>query len=52
MTVDVDRTSSTIYVHFLFLRDVVAARAALERLERLASRVIGADLTTELPGAT
>lgn len=40
MTVDVDRTSSTIYVHFLLLDDVDAARAALERLERLASRAI------------
>ncbi len=41
MTVDVDRTSSTIYVHFLFLHDISAARATLARLERLASLAIG-----------
>jgi multicomponent Na+:H+ antiporter subunit E len=36
MTVDVDRESTTIYVHFLLLRDVDAARASLTRLEQLA----------------
>jgi multicomponent Na+:H+ antiporter subunit E len=36
MTVDVDRESTTIYVHFLLLRDVDAARAFLARLEQLA----------------
>jgi multicomponent Na+:H+ antiporter subunit E len=41
MLVDVDAESSTIYVHFLFLRDVDAARASLARLERLASEAIG-----------
>lgn len=51
MTVDVDRTSSTIYVHFLFLRDVDAAHASLARLERLAWTAITADLTTQ-PGVT
>jgi multicomponent Na+:H+ antiporter subunit E len=35
MTVDVDQASTTIYVHFLFLHDVDAARASLERLERV-----------------
>ena len=35
MTVDVDRDSTTIYVHFLFLDDVDAARASLDRLEQL-----------------
>lgn len=45
MTVDVDRGSTTIYVHFLFLRDVNASRASLDRLERLASQA----LTQESP---
>jgi multicomponent Na+:H+ antiporter subunit E len=40
MTVDVDRSSSVVYVHFLFLRDVAAARAALTRLEHLAVRAL------------
>ena len=35
MTVDVDRESTTIYVHFFRLRDLAAARASLARLERL-----------------
>ena len=39
MTVDVDRASSTIYVHFFRLTDIDAARSALDRLERL---VVGA----------
>ena len=38
MVVDVDRTSSTVYVHFLFLRDLDAARASLDRLERVCER--------------
>ena len=42
MTVDVDRISSIIYVHFFPLRDVAAARASLDRLERLAVGAIGA----------
>jgi multicomponent Na+:H+ antiporter subunit E len=51
MTVDVDRGSTTIYVHFLFLDDVAAARASLEQLEQLVSRAIGASTTSELgPG--
>jgi multicomponent Na+:H+ antiporter subunit E len=40
MTADVDPDSTTIYVHFLLLRDLDAARASLDRLERLASRAI------------
>jgi multicomponent Na+:H+ antiporter subunit E len=52
MTVDVDRTSSTIYVHFLFLRDVAAARASLGHLERLAAAAVTAGAGTETPGAT
>jgi multicomponent Na+:H+ antiporter subunit E len=36
MTVDVSDDSSTIYVHFLLLHDIDAARAAIARLERLA----------------
>ena len=40
MTADVDRASTTIYVHFLLLRDVQAARASLARLEQLATRAI------------
>ena len=35
MTVDVDRDSATVYVHFLLLRDVEAARASLVHLEEL-----------------
>lgn len=42
MTVDVDRASTTIYVHFLLLHDVSAARGSLARLERLVSRAITA----------
>lgn len=42
MTVDLDRDSSTIYVHFFRLADVDAARAALTRLERLAVKAIAA----------
>jgi multicomponent Na+:H+ antiporter subunit E len=51
MTVDVDPTSSTIYVHFLFLEDPELARAGLVRLERLASRAIGSDRQAEQAGA-
>ena len=42
MTVDVDRDSTTIYVHFLMLRDVDAARVSLTRLEQLAVRAVTA----------
>lgn len=35
MIVDVDPDSTTVYVHFFRLRDLAAARAGLERLERL-----------------
>ena len=42
MTVDLDRHSSTIYVHFFRLRDVDAARSSLDRLERLAVHAIAA----------
>ena len=35
MTVDVDRASTTIYVHFFRLVDAASARAGLERLDRL-----------------
>jgi multicomponent Na+:H+ antiporter subunit E len=42
MTVDLDRDSSTIYVHFFRLTDVEAARASLDRLERLAVKAIAA----------
>lgn len=44
MTVDVDRASSTIYVHFFRLTDVDAGRAELARLEEL---VAGAILAPE-----
>jgi multicomponent Na+:H+ antiporter subunit E len=40
MTVDVDRASTTICVHFLFLHDVAAARAFLVRLETMTRRAI------------
>ncbi len=42
MTVDVDRHSSTIYVHFFRLTDVEWARGSLARLERLAVNAIAA----------
>jgi multicomponent Na+:H+ antiporter subunit E len=42
MTVDVDDESSTIYVHFLFLHDVPAARESLRRLEGLTTRTLSA----------
>lgn len=50
MTVDVDRTSSTIYVHFLFLRDIDASRASLVRLERLATNAIAAEVPSPQAG--
>lgn len=40
MTVDVDAESRVVYVHFFFLRDLDAARAALIRLEDLAVRAV------------
>jgi multicomponent Na+:H+ antiporter subunit E len=52
MTVDVDADSRTIYVHFLFLRDVDAARASLARLEQLAVRAIGASASRRPQGPT
>ena len=51
MTVDVDPGSTTIYVHFLFLHDVNAARAALDRLEQLASAAITAPNARRRPAA-
>lgn len=41
MTVDVDRQSTSICVHFLQLRDIDAARSSLVRLERLVVAAIG-----------
>ena len=52
MTVDVDRASSTIYVHFLFLRDVGAARASLEHLERIATNAITREVRDLQQGRT
>jgi multicomponent Na+:H+ antiporter subunit E len=43
MTVDTTPDSSAVYVHFLFLHDVDAARAGLVRLERLVLGAIGPD---------
>lgn len=43
MTVDTSSDSSTIYVHFLFLRDVEAMRSSLDHLERLVVAAIGPD---------
>jgi multicomponent Na+:H+ antiporter subunit E len=40
MTVDVNLDSSAVYVHFLLLKDVAAARAGLVRLERLVTNAI------------
>jgi len=51
MVADVDRTSSTIYVHFLFLHDVDAARASLQRLEQVARASIRTSALPH-PGAT
>lgn len=41
MTADVDDASATIYVHFFRLRDLAAARASIERLERLVTTALG-----------
>lgn len=49
MTVDVDETATTVYVHFLFLHDVDAARASLARLERLVSQAIRPPTTDRRP---
>ncbi len=40
MAVDVDEQSTTVYVHFLLLEDIEAARASLRRLERLVAHTI------------
>jgi multicomponent Na+:H+ antiporter subunit E len=45
MTVDVDADSTTIFVHFFRLHDPSAARAQLDRLERL---IVGAIRTSPL----
>jgi multicomponent Na+:H+ antiporter subunit E len=50
MTVDVDEGSTTVYVHFLFLRDVDQARASLARLEHLVVRAIAAPRRSPVPG--
>jgi multicomponent Na+:H+ antiporter subunit E len=47
MVADVDRTSSTVFVHFLFLHDVDAARASLVRLEEMARATIRTPAPTE-----
>ena len=49
MTVDVDRDSSTIYVHFFKLGDVAEARASLAHLEDLAVHAISRAPTKEHP---
>lgn len=48
MIIDVDHDAATIYVHFLFLRDIDAARASLVHLETLTRRaiVVGAKETS------
>lgn len=51
MTVDVDESSRTIYVHFLFLDDLAAARAGLERLERLAAGAVDPQRRASTPEA-
>jgi multicomponent Na+:H+ antiporter subunit E len=52
MTVDLDRDSSTIYVHFFRLSDVDAARASLARLERLVVSAIAASDPDDNPVGT
>jgi multicomponent Na+:H+ antiporter subunit E len=52
MTVDVDRDSSSIYVHFFLLDDVDAARAGLIRLEELAVGAVGAATKAPMTGRT
>jgi multicomponent Na+:H+ antiporter subunit E len=49
MTVDVDPDPTTMYVHFLLLRDVDAARASLVRLERLVAGTISDPRWTRSP---
>jgi multicomponent Na+:H+ antiporter subunit E len=44
MVVDVDPDSTTIFVHFFRLRDVAAARAGLEKLERLVTNAVTIDI--------
>lgn len=44
MTVDVDPDATTIYVHFLFLREEQEARDSLTRLERLCVGVFSPDV--------
>ncbi|WP_421121727.1 Na+/H+ antiporter subunit E [Aquihabitans daechungensis] len=51
MVADVDRASSTVYVHFLFLHDLDAARASLGRLEQVARAAIRTSRLPD-PGAT
>jgi multicomponent Na+:H+ antiporter subunit E len=43
MTVDVDRASTTVYVHFFRLGDLAEARTALDRLDRLVTGAIQTD---------
>ena len=52
MVVDVDRTSSTVYVHFLFLDDIAAARRSLEQLEQVARATIRSAPAPDTPGVT
>lgn len=47
MTVDVSGDSSTIYVHFLLLHDIEAARADIARLERLAVGAVDVDVDAD-----
>jgi len=46
MTADVEPDGTTIYVHFLLLRDIDAARAGLARLEALVVAALGAPRPT------
>ena len=41
MTADIDPDGTTLYVHFLLLRDIDAARAGLARLEALVVAALG-----------
>jgi len=47
MTADVDPDGTTLYVHFLLLRDIDAARAGLARLEGLVIAALGARNPTQ-----
>jgi multicomponent Na+:H+ antiporter subunit E len=49
MTVDVDEASSTIAVHFLFLRDVAESRAVLDHLEHLVRAAVTPGRRAEEP---